>query len=402
VSSRAGASVALVLGTAAVLAAVVGLLYGRTDALITLGLLGLPGVAAVLLAHLAVARRERLGPLRRQFGLMSALAAGHLVVAVAAGAAVMFVSGHDAVLALVIVALGAVVGLRTLHLLAARVLADVDGLRGTLVAVGEGARAPAPVPIADDELADLTRAANATIARLADAEAARRDLIAAVSHDLRTPLTSLRLLAEAVGDGVVTGADQADYLRQIRSHVMTLSGLIDDLFELSRLEAGDIAWAVEQVRLDELLGAAVEAMRPEADARMVRVMAALDEDGPIVAHGSPERLRRVLFNLIQNAIRHTPADGSVTVTAEVARDGSGGVEVEVADTGSGIPAQERPRVFDAFYRGDASRSAEGAGLGLAICRAIVEAHGGRIWLEEAARGTRVRFSLPGAALPRAG
>jgi signal transduction histidine kinase len=401
-SDRVIASVAMVLGVAAVLAGLVGLLYGRSDALITFGLLAPPAVAAVLLAHAAVARRERLGPLRRQFGLVGALAAGHLVVAVAAGAAVMFVSRHDAVLALVIVALGAIVGLRTLQLLATGVLADVDRLRGTLVAVGEGARDPAPVPVADDELADLTLAANATIARLADAESTRRDLIAAVSHDLRTPVTSLRLLAEAVDDGVVTGTDRADYLRQIRLHVGTLSALIDDLFELSRLEAGDIAWAVEQVRLDELLGGAVEAMRPEADARMVRVMAALDELGPIVAHGSPERLRRVLFNLIQNAIRHTPADGSVTVTAVAARDGFGGVEVEVADTGPGIPVEERPRVFDAFYRGDASRSADGAGLGLAICRAIIEAHGGRIWLEEAVRGTRVRFSLPAAAIARAG
>jgi len=111
--------------------------------------------------------------------------------------------------------------------------------------------------------------------------------------------------------------------------------------------------------------------------------------------GNHEQLQRVLFNLIQNAIHHTPPDGSVTVRAQ---DVDGGVEIEVADTGQGIAPEQRERVFEPFFRGDASRTAPGAGLGLAISRAIVEAHGGRIWLEPAApRGTRVRFTLPAAA-----
>jgi signal transduction histidine kinase len=111
----------------------------------------------------------------------------------------------------------------------------------------------------------------------------------------------------------------------------------------------------------------------------------------------PERLQRVLFNLIQNAIRHTPADGSVTVLAEL--NGSG-VELEVADSGEGVASEDRERAFEAFYRGGAgrARSGDGSGLGLAICRAIVEAHGGRIWLEDAPRGTRVRFSLPAGSV----
>jgi signal transduction histidine kinase len=109
--------------------------------------------------------------------------------------------------------------------------------------------------------------------------------------------------------------------------------------------------------------------------------------------GDPERLQRVLFNLIQNAIRHTPADGSVTVLAEV---NGGGVEVEVADTGEGLAEDAREKAFDPFYRGGSgsARSGDGSGLGLTICRAIVEAHGGRIWFADSATGTRVRFSLP--------
>ncbi|MGN6188567.1 MAG: sensor histidine kinase [Conexibacter sp.] len=224
-------------------------------------------------------------------------------------------------------------------------------------------------------------------------------MIAAVSHDLRTPLASLRLLVDAVEDGVATGETRERYLREMRTHVAALSVLIDDLFELSRLEAGEIAWSMHQVEVGELVGETVAALRAQADERGVSVAA---EAAPaLTAHANAEKLQRVLFNLIVNAIRHTPADGSVVVRAAPARDGSGEVEVEVVDDGAGVPAAERERVFEPFYRGGedgAARSSDGAGLGLAIARAIVEAHGGRIWLEPAQpRGTRVRFTLPAAA-----
>ena len=223
-------------------------------------------------------------------------------------------------------------------------------------------------------------------------EDARRQLIAAVSHDLRTPLASLRLLVESIDDGVATGETRERYLREIRTHVEALSELIDDLFELSRIEAGDISWTMRQVELGELIGDTVAAMRAPAEARGVAITAELPPR-EVVALANAEKVQRVLFNLIQNAIRHTPADGSVTVRA---RAGAGGVEVEVADEGTGIPAGQGERVFEAFYRGEEARGEEGAGLGLAISRAIVEAHGGRIWLEEATPGTRVRFTLEAA------
>jgi signal transduction histidine kinase len=223
-------------------------------------------------------------------------------------------------------------------------------------------------------------------------EEARRQLVAAASHDLRTPLASLRLLVESIDDGVATGETRDRYLREIRTHVAVLSGLVDDLFELSRIEAGEIAWTMRQVELGELIGEAVAAMRAPAEERGVRLAADLPA-GAIVAEADAEKVQRVLFNLIQNAIRHTPADGSVTVRA---RPSGGGVEVEVADDGEGIPAVDSEHVFEAFYRGDASRGEDGAGLGLAISRAIVEAHGGRIWLEDGHPGTRVRFTLKAA------
>lgn len=226
-------------------------------------------------------------------------------------------------------------------------------------------------------------------------EAARRRLVAAASHDLRTPLASLRLLVESIDDGVATGETRERYLREIRTHVTVLSGLIDDLFELSRIEAGDISWTMRRVEVRELIEDTVAAMRAQAAERGVRVAAELPADR-LLAEANPEKVQRVLFNLIQNAIRHTPADGSVTVSAQAA---DGRLEVEVADTGDGIAPTERDRVFEPFFRGGAetARTRNGAGLGLAISRAIIEAHGGRIWLPESAHGTRVRFSLPKAA-----
>jgi signal transduction histidine kinase len=286
-------------------------------------------------------------------------------------------------------------------LLADGILGDVTAIRDGLEAVRLGERDVRIVTTADDELSELAVAANAMIDQLRAEEAARdqsdsarRDLVAAVSHDLRTPITSLRLLAEAVGDEIVHGEQRRGYLKRMRTHIDALSALIDDLFELSRLEAGDISWSLERVPLRELVGETVEAMRLQAEAKGVSVVANVpDELDP--ARANPEKLQRVLFNLIQNAIRHTPADGSVVVRAEPV---SAGIEIEVADSGDGISADERDRVFAAFYRGgvDAARTGEGAGLGLAVSRAIVEAHGGRIWLADSSVGTSIRFSLPAA------
>jgi signal transduction histidine kinase len=226
-------------------------------------------------------------------------------------------------------------------------------------------------------------------------EATRRRLVAAVSHDLRTPIASLRLLVEAVDDEIVDGETRRRYLATMQTHIRSLSAMIDDLFELSRIEAGDIDWSIRHVELALLVDETVAAMQAEASAKGVEIRSQLGGE-PLSTRADPEKIQRVLFNLIRNAIRHTPADGSVTVRAEA---GSEQIEIEIADTGDGIPAEERERVFDAFVRGgdDAARHSDGAGLGLAVARAIVETHGGRIWLAPAERGTRVRFSLPTAA-----
>ena len=381
---RTGLLTAL-LGAAAAAARAWGA-YDFHAAWLTFVLLAPLGCATVVVS--AAVLRNRTG-LRRQAVLMGALAAGQLLATVGLFVALMFVSSHDAFFTVLATAYCAVLALWAGWVLSRRVLGDVRAVGASLAAVGEGRRDVHLDVDGADEVARLAGQVEAMVDRLARTEAARNDLVAAVSHDLRTPITSLRLLVEALDDDIVDAGDRKAYLAKLRTHVRALAALIDDLFELSRLQAGELRWSMEQVRLEELVVETVEAMRQESAARLV-VEVPRDLG---LARGAPEQIQRVLFNLIQNAIRHTPADGSVTVRAASA---AGGVEIEVADTGTGIAADDRDRVFEAFFQGGAgaARTNGSAGLGLAISRAIIEAHGGRIWLEPCAAGTSVRFTLP--------
>jgi len=379
-----------------------GLVYGGHDGVL-MGLfllaVGLPVLAAV---ELLVRRRRAAGSLARQLTAGVIVAVALVTLGVGAVALLMFISGHDALTMAVLLVFAGGLTTYSIWTLSRGVMDDIESVRDGLRAVGDGRRDMRIQTGGGDEIAELAAAANRMTAQLAEreeerdaAEQARRGLVAAVSHDLRTPLTSLRLLADAVEDELVDPDTRRRYLEEMSVHIRSLSALIEDLFELSRLEAGDIEWSLQRVRLDELVGETVEAMRAQADAKRVAMQAEVPGDlAP--ARANPEKLQRVLFNLIQNAIRHTPADGSVTVAAEA---NGGTVEVEVADTGEGLPPEDRERAFEPFYRGGpgAARAAgDGTGLGLTICRAIVEAHGGEIWFAESRRGARVRFSLPRA------
>jgi signal transduction histidine kinase len=347
-------------------------------------------VGTLLVSEALAVHRARIGSLRRQALVAVALAVAVVLLTVAAFSQLMFVSSEDALVVSLVTGFAGVAGVMAGRRLLSGTADDVDAIRHALAGVGAGRRDVRIVVSGNDELAALAGDANAMIAKLAAEERARRSLIAAVSHDLRTPMTSLRVLATAIQDDVVTGDEREGFVAGMTVHIDALGRLIDDLFELSRLEAGDIAWSTQRVQLPELVHETVDAMRPQAIAKGVAVEAALPAAlAPVRAN--PEKVQRVLFNLIQNALQHTPANGSVTVLAE---PNGTAVEVEVADTGTGIPAARRPYVFEAFTRGDAARSGDGAGLGLAIARALVEAQGGGIWLVEAQVGIRVRFSLP--------
>jgi signal transduction histidine kinase len=400
VSALRGVALLLVASVAGGVA--IGLGYGGHTGLLTAIFLlgcGAPAIAAV---HLLARRRRAAGSLARQFTLGIGLAIGLVTLGMVVVDLLMFISPHDALLMGLLLVFAGLLTAYSTWVLARGAKDDLDSIRDGLRAVGEGRRDLRIRTGASDELAELASSANRMTAQLAEREAerdaadqARRNLIAAVSHDLRTPLTSLRLLAEAVEDELVDPDTRRRYLQQMSVHIRSLSALIEDLFELSRLEAGEIQWSMQQVRLDELVEETVDAMSAQAAAKRVEVQASVPH-GLAPARANPEKLQRVLFNLVQNAIRHTPPDGSVTVAAQ---SNGRNVEIEVADTGEGVPVEERERAFEPFYRGGTgeARSGDGSGLGLTICRAIVEAHGGKIWFADSPRGTRIRFTLPRVA-----
>jgi signal transduction histidine kinase len=247
-----------------------------------------------------------------------------------------------------------------------------------------GARAPSG---GANEIAQLAAAFNAMATNVEQLFDARRELVAWASHDLRTPLASMQAMIEALEDGL---AEPADYLPTLRDQVRTLSTLVDDLFELARIDAGALTLELEGTPIAGLVDSALRLVGPEASARKIDLVSHLDRDA--TAPVAPDKLERVLLNLLTNALRHTPSDGSVAVYLERQ---AGDVLVRVEDTGSGLPPEALGRMFERFWRADRARSGGGSGLGLAIARGLVEAHGGRIWAENRAQGgARVSFTLP--------
>jgi signal transduction histidine kinase len=234
-------------------------------------------------------------------------------------------------------------------------------------------------------------------------ERSRREVVAWVSHDLRTPLAGLRAMAEALEDGVVAEPRTVrQYHRRIRLETDRLAELVDDLFELSRINAGALRLTLAEVPLGEIVSDAVASAAPMARAKGVRLVADRARYG--LVQGSESELGRVLTNLLVNAIRHTPPDGMIRVTG-----GSGGRTgwVAVRDGCGGIPETDLPRVFDLAFRGETARTpaasgdplGSGAGLGLAIAHGLVEIHGGRIAVANTDDGCQFTVELPAAELP---
>ncbi len=338
--------------------------------------------------------------------MIGALVAGSVValINVLFSALLMFASRHDVLLLSVLSVFAVVVSVALGAVLAGSLtdrLRAVSDAAATLATGDLAVRVPPPSADAASEVRALTVAFNSMAAQLeeaarqrADDDEARRMLVAAISHDLRTPLASIRAMIEAITDGVVTDAETtARFHATMGREIRTLSALITDLFELSQLEAGQLALSLAPATIPDLIAEVVEGLSAQAAARDVHIAGGVEGAvGPVVM--DTPAVRRVLTNLVQNALRHTPADGTVAVTARAVAEG---VQVDVVDTGEGIPAADLPHIFERFYRGEKSRSREtgGAGLGLAIARGFVEAHGGRIWVEsEAGRGTRFSFILP--------
>lgn len=355
-------------------------------------------VAAVVgLLLLRAARRRSFAT---SLGIVIVVAVAAVLLGAIATGSAMFLSGHDLRVLLVVVALAGVAGVATAAVLARGLVGGVRALGTAAHGLADGSYRSPGIPLnaelyrLDVQLADLDALLRQGRQRERDLEASRRDLVAWVSHDLRTPLAGIRAMAEALEDGVVSDDDTvARYHVGIRREADRLSLMVDDLFELSRINARALHLTLQDVALGDVVSDAVATAQPVARARGVRIDASAGSDLHFVRGSVPE-LGRVLLNLLANAVRHTPAGGVVFVDA---KNGMGSVTVEVRDGCGGIPEVDLPHVFDVAFRGTTARTPGtegGAGLGLAIARGLVEAHSGTIAVANVPGGCCAQVVLP--------
>jgi two-component system sensor histidine kinase BaeS len=348
----------------------------------------------------------RIGSVRLRVALASGVGLLVTVVNVVTTSALMFLNIHDLTLLLLLLAFSAVVSLAFAYAVSGVLTAQLGSLSRAAMRLAAGDLTARVGDHGVDELGRLAAAFDDMAEQLQQAfdrertlEAGRRELISAVSHDLRTPLATTRAMVEALADGVVTNkADTQRYLRLILQETQHLSRLIDDLFELSQIDSGALRLRCLSIDVAQLVSETVAAYHAPAAERDVRIDEALSpslESTRIEA--DPERLQRVLRNLLDNALHHTPSGGTIQVGAAVADQD---VQLNVSDSGPGVATDELERIFDRFYRSERSRrrdepAAAGAGLGLAIARGLIQAHRGRIWAEPSALGgVSIQIRLP--------
>ncbi len=347
-------------------------------------------------------------PLRRSFAGQLAspvlIATGASMSAIWGSERAMFYSSGDFRVSMIVAVAAGLLAAATVFSGAHMLSRDKRTLAQAVQAVGEG-RAPNGVgPRMSTELAALRVQVEDAGRRLSEAkdreralESSRRELIAWVSHDLRTPLAGLRAMAEALEDGLAE--DPERYYKQIRTDVDTLTGMVEDLFELSRIQAGALRLSNDRISLGDLVSDCVAALEPLARVHSVQLRGS--SSGSAIVAGDGRELNRALTNLVVNAIRHTHEGGSVDVSVRSAI-GASGAEVVVVDECGGIPEGEITRVFDIGFRGEPARTPNpgipgGAGLGLAITRGIVEAHEGSVDVDNVPGGCRFVLRLPHAA-----
>ncbi len=343
------------------------------------------GVAAAVLVR-------RLPSVRLQLIALALMAVALPLAAVGLSGVLMFDSGHDLTV-LAVAAAASTAAIFGAFLLGRAIGRPLEAVRQAAAELSRGNLAARAPESGAAEIAELAASFNEMAANLESLFDARRQLVAWASHDLRTPLASMQAMLEALEDGL---AEPERYLPAMRAQVHTLSTLVDDLFELARIDAGALTLELREARLTGLVESCLQGFEAEAEARRVQLRARIPDRVPPV-RCAPESIERVLYNLLTNALRHTPSDGSVAVLVEL-RERE--VQVAVEDTGAGIPSEALERIFDRFWRGDPARSrahGDGSGLGLAIARGLVEAQGGRIWAENRPDGgARIAFTLPAA------
>ncbi|MGC5365287.1 sensor histidine kinase [Streptomyces sp. DT24] len=330
--------------------------------------------------------------------VVAAVAVGAMLTGTLVVAHAMFLSSRDLWVVTVVVGMAAVVAFPTAVLLGRWVVARTRELEAAAESLVSGRGFVVPGGARTAELDSLSTRLASVSAQLAASrereqtlEASRRELVAWISHDLKTPLAGLRAMSEALEDGVV--ANPGRYYRQIGTEVERLNHMVDDLFQFSRIHSGALALTCTRLSVHDLVGEALAGADPLARKNEVRLVDAGIQAIPVEVDG--KEVLRVFTNLLVNAIHHTPVDGTVAVAAERRAES---VVVSVTDGCGGIPAEHLPHVFEMGWRGTAARTpSTGAGVGLAIVRGIVEAHAGRVNVRNVQGGCRFEVTLPTGA-----
>ncbi len=313
----------------------------------------------------------------------------------------MYISQHDLLLSGVLLLFAVIISTTFGIFVAANVTDNLKKLASSAQQIATGNLDTRVTIRGKNEVAQVGTIFNEMAAQLQEAakeqkeiERLRRDLIAWTSHDLRTPLTSIRALIEALHDGMVDDQETVQrYYRTIRADIIALNTLIDDLFELAQLDTGGLVLEMSSHSLSDIVSDTLESFQAIAEQRHIQLSGEIGENLDPVMLNSP-KISRVLSNLVSNAMRYSPSNSNVHLKAW--RDGNE-IFLTVQDNGTGFKEEDLPRVFEQFFRGEQarSRSTGGAGLGLAIAQGLVEAHNGHIWAENVASGgALVGFSLP--------
>ncbi|MEO8696818.1 MAG: HAMP domain-containing sensor histidine kinase [Acidimicrobiales bacterium] len=395
-NTRARVATVVVIGFVAAVALAVAFGSGAHDTAVVVILAGLGSVCAAIAGDVA-SRLLRWRSLRTQVMVIGLTSTVTTAAGVLLAARWMFIEQHDvSVLAVVLVASSAVaLGAAT------RLGASFEREAESVVALARQLAEPAPASTTrratnteemrrvTAELHDVSRRLEASREREQNLETSRRELVAWVSHDLRSPIAAVRAMAEALEDRVVDDGESVDrYHRLIRQETERLSQLVDDLFELSRITAGALAPDDTTLPLGQLINDVLDSVSTAAHSRGIDVVAQIDDTFDALVPGS--YLRRALQNVMDNAIRHTPVGGTVSLGWST---GEGFLRIDVSDECGGIPTSDLPRVFDVAFRGDTARTRDhgGGGLGLAIARGLLDLHHGTIEVDN--RGAGCRFSL---------
>lgn len=363
-------------------------------------LLTLAGALPVALAGSWLTRRRSAARVGTQAMVVALAPMMATWVGALLAARAMFLASHDMTTLFVIAATAGLIGVVAAWRLGRRIRQDAGRLEqlSREIADGQVPTRPPEAAVSElgrvgDQLADMSQQLDHAHRRELSLERSRRELVAWVSHDLRSPLAGIRAMAEALEDGVVDDPDDvARYLRSIGTETDRLAALVDDLFELSRITSGAMDLQPRPVPVEDLVGSVVEAVSATARARQLDVRCDLGSPPPLLV--SPAEAARVLRNLLDNAVRHTPAGGIVHISVAIEADEA---VLSVVDECGGIPDGDLDRVFDVAFRGDAARRREesGGGLGLAIAKGLTEAQDGTIAVSNHVGGCcfTVRFPL---------